>query len=373
MGGNIGYIFYKDYYQNLVWRRIKEQKNKKEKDEADKYFSAFFSKKAESILNLSELEIIPSVAPHSFNLRTTYPGLIIGAGYNHQISEKGEFKLGFSFDFTTGMPIIPGPSIKGLLRSAFPIADKKYKARKSEYIISILKRSGNDGEYGEKDIINIELEIFEGKREINKNGRNIIQYLPLADRDIFHDAVPINLSGKLLNDDSLAPHENDLLLNPNPLYFLKIAPNVDFKFQFDLKDGILSHTQKLKLFMEIILDLGVGAKTNVGYGRLIDYQNNAITAIERDEKRCKIDNMSDEERLDFSINQIMEKISLGKEKPSQIFNLWQGNKNAAGDLNIAKAFLKIATLRTGKGKWSQQAKALSNILKVEKSDLEKMR
>ena len=48
-------------------------------------------------------------------------------------------------------------------------------------------------------------------------------------------------------------------------------PNVVFKFSFDLKDSKslnITKKQKEELFKSIILDLGVGAKTNVGYGAL---------------------------------------------------------------------------------------------------------
>lgn len=44
-------------------------------------------------------------------------------------------------------------------------------------------------------------------------------------------------------------------------------PNVVWRFNFNLKDRILKPYEKLDLFKQIIVDFGIGAKTNVGYGR----------------------------------------------------------------------------------------------------------
>ena len=44
-------------------------------------------------------------------------------------------------------------------------------------------------------------------------------------------------------------------------------PNIGFQFNFHLKDGLLTKEQKEILFKKIILTIGVGAKTNVGYGQ----------------------------------------------------------------------------------------------------------
>ena len=58
--------------------------------------------------------------------------------------------------------------------------------------------------------------------------------------------------------------------NPVPLQFLKVLPEVTFCFQFDLKDSVqfgnIKAEVKLELFKQILLLLGTGAKTNVGYG-----------------------------------------------------------------------------------------------------------
>jgi CRISPR-associated protein Cmr6 len=68
--------------------------------------------------------------------------------------------------------------------------------------------------------------------------------------------------------DYITPHKDGPLKNPTPLPFLKILPGVTVNFQFQLHDGYyLKAKGKLELFRKILLDFGVGAKTNVGYGQ----------------------------------------------------------------------------------------------------------
>ena len=169
-------------------------------------------------------------------------------------SIEGQAILGFHFDYTTGLPTIQGSSIKGVLRNAF-----RHKGYIEEYVGK------------EVDIEALEKEIFD-------NG------------DVFFDAVVVS-SGKILGDDFLAPHGDDPLKNPTPLRFIKVLPNVKFRFDFELADGILAKEEKSKLFQNILSDLGLGAKTNVGYGKFANFKKEQTEEervkeqLEREEKR----------------------------------------------------------------------------------------
>lgn len=167
-----------------------------------------------------------------FKATTTYPGLILGSGNAHELpSVEGQAILGFHFDYTSGLPVIQGSSIKGVLKSAFA---------HPEYIQELL-----DDET--LDVQTLESEIFD-------NG------------DIFFDAVVVS-NGKILGDDFLTPHDENGLKNPIPLRFIKVLPNVSFRFDFELMSGLINQDEKAILFANILSDLGVGAKTNVGYGK----------------------------------------------------------------------------------------------------------
>lgn len=222
---------------------------------------------------LEEARIINEVSPddgvNRFTLQISYPGLVTGVGIKHEAKIEGEFKLGVHFDWTHGMPVVYGSSVKGVLRSAF----------KDGYVDANLVKNANekDGlkndekvpewvgdETNKKAIID---DIFEGK------GKSIY------DRDIFFDAVIVNADskGRILASDSITPHggenHDNPLKNPTPLTFMKIASGCTMEFRFKLVPSVINGktftaAQKRTLFEEILKTVGVGAKTNVGYGQL---------------------------------------------------------------------------------------------------------
>jgi CRISPR-associated protein Cmr6 len=182
-----------------------------------------------------------------FTLEIQYPGLVTGVGIKHETKIEGEFKLGVHFDWTHGMPVVYGSSVKGVLRAWFK---EFYKPTTDQPSVD--------------DAFN---SIFEGK----ENGKSKSIY----NRDIFFDAVIVKADskGRILASDSITPHGDNPLKNPTPLTFMKIASGCKMEFRFKLVDTIIdgkkfSAAQKKTLFEEILKTVGVGAKTNVGYGQL---------------------------------------------------------------------------------------------------------
>ncbi len=224
---NIGWLFYKDYFNGVNYKNLDDTKNED-----------MIEKKVSNIINQNIMideneEILGNI---HIKASTIYPGLLLGSGNAHELpSIKSQAILGFHFDYTTGLPVIQGSSIKGVLRSAF-----KHK----EYIRDLLSSK-------DIDVDKLEKEIFDNS-------------------DIFFDAVVIN-NGKILSDDYLTPHGEDKLKNPIPLRFIKVMPDVSFRFDFQLYDGLISKDRKRKLFETILEDLGLGAKTNVGYGKFENF------------------------------------------------------------------------------------------------------
>ena len=229
----------------------------------------------------------PMNANNSFKLKTYYPGLLIGSGYIHGLSNDFDAKLGFYFDHTTGLPLIQGSSIKGMLRSCFGLSVNKneldkYTTQKETLIRELMDKK-------ELDVSALAKEIFEGIDPITLEQKSIYE------RDIFYEARVIESSDKLLKDDYITPHGKNPLLNPTPIRFIKVAPNVTFEFNFDLKDSTLATAkEKEKLFITLLEDFGIGAKTNVGYGQL----ELVLTQEEREEqeKRDAIEERNKKER-----------------------------------------------------------------------------
>lgn len=285
---NLGWLFYKHYYESLVAMDLKHDENNRGKDT--------LANRNETILKRTFApctDIFSLKTQDGFPLKINYPGLLMGSGYTHEAAfvnkdDKNEaFKIGFFFDHVTGMPCIPGHSVKGALRAAFPNhKDEKYKKEKSSMIVDMLKKSKVDPEarfelYLEKrkisgasysDLLFSELLgeiIFEGQEPYQfKNGAFLYEQISLYRKDIFYDAY-ISKGGKslyYLAIDYITPH-SDPLKDPNPVKFLKILPEVEIHFQFDLKDTLINEKEKEMLFKKILLDFGIGAKTNVGYGQ----------------------------------------------------------------------------------------------------------
>ncbi len=188
--------------------------------------------------------------------KVLYPGLLVGTGYNHEAgavsgNNNDEIKTGFSLDYVSGLPFIPGSTVKGVLRSAFH--------NHTAFIADLLSCN-------EKIVAELELAVFE-------HGK-----------DVFLDSFPVkgDKDGKLLGFEYITPHKAndpryDGLTGINPIRMLKIRSGVTILFRFLLGETVvelesrqykISATTKLALFGYLLENYGIGAKTNTGVGRL---------------------------------------------------------------------------------------------------------
>lgn len=175
---------------------------------------------------------------------TTGTRLTFGLGYEHPT------EIGFTFDWTTGLPIIPGSSLKGVALSYAKDNTEKWDA-------------------GERE------EIFGSKDEVGR-----IVFLP---------AYPCIENGEqFLEVDVMTPHYGPYYeskggkppadwYNPNPLYFLTVPKGVKYCFRLadrwnigrkvvpEDNSDILN--KACAILRAALMDHGVGAKTAVDYGR----------------------------------------------------------------------------------------------------------
>ena len=217
--------------------------------------------KSERITNAAFYEkeyIVPPAGADTFCLKTQYPGLLMGTGYAHGISDNEDVKIGFSFDYVTGQPYIPGSSVKGVIRSIFD---------KTAVIAELLK--DNDSAFPE------DLNDSDKEKVIEALKNDIFE-----NRDVFLDSVvkKADSLNKVVGFDSITPHSSPEK-NPVPLKIVKVLPDVVFEFRFILHDTEITvggydykitKGKKKFLFKTIIKEFGIGAKTNVGYGYLTD-------------------------------------------------------------------------------------------------------
>lgn len=239
---NLHLLFYKTLYDNISSDLTIKDIKKKNKRLTDSLFFKGDYKKLE-------------IAQNTFLLKTTYPGLLVGIGYAHGVSNDDDVKIGFSFDYVTGQPYIPGSSVKGIIKSIF--------SNHPEVIAQML-------DCDESIVKDLSESIFGKESEKCK--------------DVFFDAVIKrgDEKGRVVADDYITPHPS-ATVNPNPIKMLKVLPNVIFEFRFNLKDSVVATEndkftvkaeEKIELFKRILCEFGAGAKTNVGYGNLVELSDN---------------------------------------------------------------------------------------------------
>lgn len=272
---NVGWLYYREYYRNYVVNRrtvvkYPVRRGGRDIEEAigkHEYLLKYhknpflFSSKLDGMVRVNQQlsgDLTKAGLAH-LTFRTLYPGLIIGLGLSHGTPADGDLKCGFQFDYATGLPIIPGSSVKGVLRSVFPDPDGQADERnkqKARYIARLL---------------GIELKEEHLLPAVQQLAKQIFVHddAKRLGTDVFMDAILTGPSrGEFLADDYLTPHDG--YKDPVPIQFLKVLPGIEFTFFFKLTAFKIGEKEvdKLDLFRRILEDVGIGAKTNVGYGHL---------------------------------------------------------------------------------------------------------
>lgn len=230
---NLHKYFFQGYYDGVKW----DEETGKDCSERNKPF--FEDVKLQYIPHPFETDDKRSV-PKEWSVlkgKVLYPGLVTGIGLPHRAKIRGEFQLGMHFDWTYGMPVIYGSSVKGAILSNIEAGIELYNECHKNQMIPTVTRNTFEDFFGE---------------------------------DVFFDAIILGFpQGKsFLAPDAITKHPDDPFKNPIPIPFLKIAPGCTMEFRFLLHDsGLFTQEVKRDLFSVIISTFGIGAKTNVGYGR----------------------------------------------------------------------------------------------------------
>ena len=288
---NLKNLFYQGYYQGIDFR-----KGMGNKEAIEDYNANIFRRRNQKMVQyppheryLQLLDLEERALPHyqAITLETIYPGLLIGSGNVHETNTKEELKLGFFFDHTTGLPMVPGSSVKGVLRNAFPNFEPQSdlghlpktevagapKVQLIQAFCSTLQTKAGD-ELAAL-VHQLEYALFAGYDIPKTIADKKVVYQSSQHRCRFLDAIIDTPApnGRIVGTDALTPHGTNPLKNPKPLPFLKILPQVKIKFQFQLlpvtlQEGLQIEVSEIKaLLQHILLTYGVGAKTNVGYGQ----------------------------------------------------------------------------------------------------------
>ena len=284
---NLGWLYYKDLYRSFKRCRYQKRNDRNDwEDITEEHQNKIFEQKIATLFNATFTDehrqmnkrVINSFEQQrnykGFVLETTYPGLLLGSGLNHGVKSKSDIKIGFQFDHTTGLPYIPGSSVKGILRSVFPnpalSREDPYNTPRITYLKSKLAEIKSQTDWNDEEIRILGKHLFEE----NKNS---------SLRDIFLDALMVENSSEtktFLKNDYITPHPNPFI-DPKPIQFIKVLPDVRFCFSFLLNANVPKLTSNLRilLYKSILLDWGVGAKVNLGYGHLREVTDNSSSAF----------------------------------------------------------------------------------------------
>lgn len=239
----------------------------------------FVEEQVESAIsvNTDVLEVLRSADYSVVNMRVQAPGLLIGSGLAHGLpGSEEDVKTGLQFDYTSGLPVIPGSSVKGVIRSAFPTIKEDMEqsneadAEKLNYIKSLI---ADIPEFS--SLVLEDNDILELDNQMFNHG------------DIFADALLVGYGTRMkqhgpvkqvLTEDYITPHTGGPIAQPVPIKIVKVAPGVTFAFCFKFNETkigakVVSASMKKALCAAILQNLGVGAKTNVGYGVLKEVKN----------------------------------------------------------------------------------------------------
>lgn len=179
-------------------------------------------------------------------------------------------ETGFILDRNTGLPYLPASSIKGVLRLAHALnlaeqhPEKIQQDRDGNFIVpdteESMRKYFGDTDTAAKDAVRGQLVFLDA----------FPAGVPTIKRDIMNPHF-----GKYY-DGTLPPVETE---NPIPVMFMAVEKGIDFKFRalaLPLADGaavdncfdVEDKRAILAMFRRAGEELGFGAKTSVGYGRM---------------------------------------------------------------------------------------------------------
>ena len=269
---NFSYFYYNRFMDNTKFNDINPYTS------IEKYFK-------ENVLSLVPMNLSEDIFNLKFSVEVLYPGLLIGIGNTNlnikqslNKDKKNKIKeityLGFTLDYVTGMPYIPGSAIKGLFWSVF--------REKQLFVEKWLIDAGLCGNKIPSEIVKkLKNYLFGYSRDVaeNNSAENIDTINSHYCKNVYYDAVIIKPKVGFLDQDNICPHKYNESgeLEKKPIFFLRITPGTEFEFRFKINNKIAKDMQSdieitpellTELFKNIIRTFGIGAKTNVGYGRM---------------------------------------------------------------------------------------------------------
>ena len=292
-------------------------------------------KRGDSILNKFHELGIPT---YQFSMRTSWR-LITGIGASSSL------EVGMILHHVYGIPYIPSSSLKGLLRYCLTKVEPENDLNMNELLGHL------DNEHAVKGKI------------------------------VFLDAFPE--PGFQLSVDIMNNHYQDYYMgdkppadwmDPNPIKFLTVR-NATFVFRMfaDKEDVDKTTLEKVaKALSRALTDLGIGAKTAVGYGRLERFREmepelgqESISFVQStvdSTVEVKFYFYDDPDGTKEYYLTRLEMVEPESEKVQWLFQKWERDEKWNNDHDIAKAFLPKIKKEKKSGKETHFYKVIKHVL-----------
>ncbi|MGE0826750.1 MAG: type III-B CRISPR module RAMP protein Cmr6 [Candidatus Binatia bacterium] len=198
------------------------------------------------------------------------------------LGRKGSLEVGFTFH-RYGFPMLPGSSVKGIARawsliSLAMVLDTKDLSHLDETVSEEDEKQFSEA--FEKAYPQASSQVVTHASEF----RQLFGTTGAAGCAIFFDAIPRQTPK--LELDVMTPHYPDYYgdknnrvaptdsQSPIPVYFLTVAPNVEFRFAVGWRGEWNKDAHRLRALVQDWLikgltELGAGAKTSAGYGYFV--------------------------------------------------------------------------------------------------------
>jgi len=259
---NFGWLFYKAYYRRLESENGNVGINfTKESNAIPKSNQQYIAGVNRLMTEATIMEYLSPIRQLNNKLskgktvcipmRVDGRGLVTGTGINHELGITGEFKMGCTFDYFTGLPFVSGSSLKGAFRSHFSIDTKDDSYFSSLLAVAKIKLS-------KEKYLTFQKHLFEEKPPTGRPCQFIGACLSEKN----------NGADKIFRADVLTPHKADHTKKPVPLPFMTVNRGLLFNFYFELynfSDQVVVEDIK-RLFSTILKEEGIGSKKNYDFG-----------------------------------------------------------------------------------------------------------
>ena len=223
------------------------------------------------------------------------------------IGQTSPTEVGMVFDRNTGLPYLPAASVKGAVRYAYCVNFALAHPEKVDPETGNLKESDVPGL---KEVFG-----FTDTNNSAKGGFAFMDVYPEAVPDLVVDIMNPHHGSYYQGESREGPVETE---SPIPIKFLAVEKGFVFNFRgfFLTPEAEAYRSQLVEAFVFAMTELGLGAKTAVGYGRFEEILDNTETIIKdiADRKAKKLD----QERRDREKRKAQEKLAREEAEAAKI-------------------------------------------------------